>query len=161
MRYDKVLFVCRDNTNLSMMAESIFVHYYTGRQLYVASRGLVVLMPTPCNPKTEIVLNNHGIRMVSGTSKPLKEEEFTDSTIAITFSGVDKERFHGRYPYVAVQTLTEFIGETLPVPNPYGGTLEDYEQCYREMERMIRKAAKLLAETQTDEGKLDNMFERN
>lgn len=159
MKYDKVLFVCRDNTSLSLMAESIFVHIYEGRQIYVASRGLVVLMPMPCNPKTELTLSKHGVALVSKQSTPLREEEFTDATLVLTFSDVDKERFRNRYPYVEAATLTEFVGETMALLNPYGGTLADYELCYEEMEVMLKRAAEILAAQKDSADSLDNMFE--
>mgnify|MGYP003301250494 CR=1 FL=1 len=159
MKYDKVLWIGRDNTSLSMMAESIFVHIYEGRPVYVASRGLVVLMPMPCNPKVELVLQNHNVRLISTESKPLKEEEITDASLVLTLLESDKERLHVRYPYVKVFTLSEFVGETIPLRNPYGGTLEDYELCYTEMESMIRKVAAMVAESRKREDRLDNMFE--
>ena len=159
MKYDKVLWICRDNTGLSLMAESLFVHLYEGKPVYVASRGLVVLMPVPCNPKVELVLKNHNVKLISQTSKPLKEEDITDSSLVLTLLEADRERLHARYPYVAVKTLSELVGEAIPLRNPYGGTLEDYDLCFTEMEGLIRKAALLVAESLEREDRLDNMFE--
>ena len=159
MKYDKVLWICRDNTSLSMMAESLFVHIYEGKPVYVASRGLVVLMPMPCNPKVETVLKNHNVRLISQTSKPLKEGDITDSSLVLTLLDSDKERLHKRYPYVTAKTLSELVGEDIPFRNPYGGTLEDYDLCFVEMESMIRKAAALVADSLEREDRLDNMFE--
>ena len=33
MRYDRVVFVCRDNSCLSMIAENVFIHRYEGEPL--------------------------------------------------------------------------------------------------------------------------------
>ena len=38
-----------------------------------------------------------------------------------------------------VFTIKEFNGEEGEVKDPYGGTLVDYEECYNELLRLIKK----------------------
>ena len=38
-----------------------------------------------------------------------------------------------------VYTIKEFAGEIGDVVDPYGGTLMDYEECYIELRRLVKK----------------------
>ena len=45
-------------------------------------------------------------------------------------------------------TLKEYNGESGDVSDPYGGTLVDYEECYNELTRLIKKTVYKLDEEQ-------------
>ncbi len=145
MRYEKIIFVCKDNTSLSPMAESIFVSLYRGEPIYVASRGLVVLFPMPCNQKTADVLAAHDIPLIRQVSVELRESELTQSTLVIAMSDADKDRFSRRFPRVSACTLAQLAGELYEPRNPYGGDEAEYEHCFEEMHRMLQKAIARLA----------------
>ncbi|MBR5711965.1 MAG: hypothetical protein IKX54_00010 [Lachnospiraceae bacterium] len=140
MRYDRIVFVCGDNTCLSMIAENVFINRYEGAPIAVASRGIVVLFETPCNPKAEAVLTAHGIPMVRKTNMEIRNGDITDSTLVITMDERDRQRFLARFPAADARTLASLAGEGMDVRNPYGGTNADYEQCYEDIDRMIREA---------------------
>ena len=46
-RYNKILFVCEDNTATSLMAEQICKSMVTDEAVTIESRGMVVLFPEP------------------------------------------------------------------------------------------------------------------
>ena len=140
MRYERIVFVDGDNTCLSMIAENVFIQRYHGEPLYVASRGIVVLFETPCSPKAEEVLTEHGIRMVRRNSMELRSGDITDSTLVITLKESDRKRFLSRFPYATVRTLASLADEERDVRDPYGGTKADYEACYEDIVRMIDRA---------------------
>ena len=140
MRFDRIVFVCGDNTCLSMIAENVFIARYEGEPLYVSSRGIVVLFEEPCNPRAEAVLAKHGIEMVRTTSMEIRNGDITDSTIVITLKERDRMRFKTRFPYATAFTLATLAGEERDVTDPYGGTEADYEQCYEDIDRMITEA---------------------
>ena len=140
MRFDRIVFVCSDNTCLSMIAESVFISRYKGEPLYVASRGIVVLFEEPCNPKAEAVLAKHGMEMVRTTSLEIRNGDITDSTLVVTLNERDHARFCARFPYAAAYTLASLADEERDVTDPYGGSEEAYEQCFEDIDRMIGKA---------------------
>ncbi len=140
MRFDKIIFLCNDNTSLSPMAESLFADLYQGEPIHVASRGLVVLFPAPCNSKMAAILERHGLPLLREVSTELRDKEMTDHTLVIAMSESDCERFRRRFPQVPNCTLQALAGESKDVYNPYGGELEAYELCFRDMSRMMRKA---------------------
>ena len=45
-----------------------------------------------------------------------------------------------------VYTIKEFVGESGDVTDPYGGTLIDYEECYIELARLVKKTVYKLNE---------------
>ena len=45
-----------------------------------------------------------------------------------------------------VYTIKEFVGENGDVLDPYGGTLIDYEECYVELARLVKKTVYKLNE---------------
>ncbi|MBQ6661652.1 MAG: hypothetical protein IJM57_09580 [Lachnospiraceae bacterium] len=162
MRFDRIVFVCGDNTCLSMIAENVFIERYEGAQLYVASRGMVVLFEAPCNPKAEAVLQKHGIEMVRTTSMELRNGDITDRTLVITMKESDRKRFESRFPHAAVYTLGALAGENRDVKDPYGGTPEDYEECYEDIDRMIREAIPFIRRLLAAKDKIDSsqLFEQ-
>ncbi len=151
MRYEKIIFLCNDNTSLSPMAESLFVSMYEGEPVYVASRGLVVLFPTPCNSKMAAVLEEHGLPLLREVSVELRESELTENTLVIAMTGADLARLRRRFPRVATCTLAALAGEEVEVYNPYGGEQSAYELCFEEMSRMMKKAIYQLAEEQKND----------
>ena len=62
-RYNKILFVCEDNTATSLMAEQICKSMVTDEAVTIESRGMVVLFQEPINPKAQVVLINHGFSL--------------------------------------------------------------------------------------------------
>ncbi len=141
LKVERLIFVCKENTSRSIMAEFICRNMMgVEHQVEIMSRGLVVLFPEPINPKTEIVLINHGMNLQEQTAVQLKEEDFTNSTLVLTMDQKQKESIMRDFEKIShVHTLKEYVSEDGDVMNPYGGTLVDYEECYVELVRLIKK----------------------
>ncbi len=146
MTFERIIFLCRDNASLSPMAESIFISAYGGTPVYVASRGMVVLYEAPLNPKIETVLANHELRPVRQTTMEIKKEELTGVTLVVAMTSEMRSLFKKTYPNIACYSLHTLAGEEKDLKNPYGGSLMDYEECYNDIVRMIRKAIPTLEE---------------
>lgn len=140
-KVERLIFVCKENTARSIMAEFICRNMMGAeQQIEIMSRGLVVLFPEPVNPKAEIVLINHGMNLQERTAVQLKEEEFTDSTLVLTMDRKQKQMIIRDFEKTSnVYTLKEYVCEDGDVMNPYGGNLVDYEDCYVELVRLIKK----------------------
>ena len=150
MRYDRVVFVCRDNSCLSMIAENVFIHRYEGEPLYVASR------------EAEEVLAKHGIEMVRKTCLEIRSGDITDSTLVIAVREPDRQRFMARFPYMQAWTLSMLAGQIGDVHDPYGGTEADYEMCYEDIDRCIVKALPVIRAMLDDVREIDSsqLFEK-
>lgn len=138
--FDRLIFVCRENTSRSIMAETIYKSITENSNLEVISRGMVVLFPEPVNEKVITVLTNHGLSPLRQTSIQLEKEDFTKNTLVLTMTESIKNKILLSYPDLReVYTLKEFSGEIGDVLDPYGGTLLDYEDCFNELVMLIKK----------------------
>jgi protein-tyrosine phosphatase len=139
-KYKKLIFVCTGNTCRSPMAEVIFRNLDQESDILVLSRGLVVLFGEPVNPKTEVVLNKHDLEIKNHISEGLKDSDIDDRTLILTMTNAHKIRLLETYPNAKnVYTIKEYAGESGDVVDPYGGTLVDYEECYIELARLVKK----------------------
>ena len=114
--YDRIIFVCEGNHSKGPMAETIYKSLTENESIPAISRGLVVLFSEPVNEKAVSVLEN-----LTMTDKQKKQ--------AIDKYEIENDIF----------SIKEFNGEEGEVKDPYGGTLVDYEECYNELLRLIKK----------------------
>lgn len=142
-KYKKVIFVCNDNTCRGPMAEVIFKRFAAEMDMEAVSRGIVVLFPEPSNPKAEMVLRNHELLLENHTSKRIAKEDIIENTLILTMTDKEKksvlEEFEEAADAFDVFSLKEFTDEEGDVIDPYGGDLMDYENCYMDLARIIKK----------------------
>ncbi len=139
-KYNRIIFVCTGNTCRSPMAATIFKSMETSSDLEVLSRGIVVLFSEPSNPKTDTVLKSHNLDLKDHKSRGLKNSEITDTTLILTMTERQKRNVLENFSNAKdVFIITEFIGETGEVDDPYGGTLIEYEEVYSQLSLLIKK----------------------
>ena len=142
-KYKKVIFVCNDNTCRGPMAEVIFKRFAAEMDIEAVSRGIVVLFPEPSNPKAEMVLRNHELLLENHTSKRIAKEDIVENTLILTMTDKEKKSVLEEFEEVSaafdVFSVKEFTDEEGDVIDPYGGDLMDYENCYMDLARIIKK----------------------
>ncbi len=122
------------------MAEAIYKNLEKVSDMKVMSRGLVVLFSEPINPKAEIVLKKNDLELINHVSKGLKASDLDKNTIILTMTANQKKKITELFPEAEdVYTIKEYAGEIGDVVDPYGGTLMDYEECYIELGRLVKK----------------------
>ena len=137
-RYDKLIFVSNGDTCRAPMAEAVLKSKYLLEELEILSKGLVVLFPEPVNPKAEAVLAGHGLDMSSHAAEQFAQSDLQNRNLILVMTKALKQKILAEYENpVNVHLLTEYIGESGDITNPMGGTMEDYEACYQEMETLI------------------------
>ena len=139
--YHKLIFVCTGNTCRSPMAEAIYKNLEKVSEMKVISRGLVVLFSEPINPKAEIVLKKHDLELNNHVAKGLKASDIDEKTIILTMTVIQKKKIIELYPEAKnVFSIKEYAGEIGDVVDPYGATLMEYEECYIELGRLVKKS---------------------
>lgn len=129
------------------MAETIYRSLETNSDIKVISRGLVVLFSEPSNPKADTVLKSHNLQLEGHVSKGLKSTDIDENTLILTMTEKQKLSVIENFSYKEnVYTIKEFVGENGDVLDPYGGTLIDYEECYVELARLVKKTVYKLNE---------------
>ena len=136
--YRKVVFVCASDTCRAPMAEAIMKSKHVTAPVVIQSKGLVVLFPEPLNQKAEAVMISNGLKMEQHMSSPLEEEDFGDDTLIITMDEEQKQKvLMGYSKAINVYTLKSLVGGDGDIPDPYGGPLTDYGECYEELYRLV------------------------
>lgn len=139
-KFQKVIFVCTGNTCRSPMAEVLFKSLQSDNSIQVLSRGLVVLFPEPSNPKAETVLKSHNLILENHTATPLMAEDIDDHTLVLAMTQAQKNNIIKDFGHQEnVFTLKGFVGEEGDVTDPYGGDLIDYENCFAQLTRLVKK----------------------
>ena len=136
--YDRIIFVCEGNHSKGPMA--IYKSLTENESIPAISRGLVVLFSEPVNEKAVSVLENHGLTCAVEFSKELTKEDITENALILTMTDKQKKQAIDKYEIENdIFSIKEFNGEEGEVKDPYGGTLVDYEECYNELLRLIKK----------------------
>ena len=139
-KYSRIIFICRSNTSRSPMAEAIFKSMETNQDIEVLSRGSVVLFPEPVNPKVELVLKNNNLELSRESAKQLQQKDIKDNTLILTMSENLKNEVLSNFEGITdIYNLADFVGEQGDVVDPYGGTLKEYEACFTDLVRLVKK----------------------
>ncbi len=147
--YDQIIFICRDNTCRSIMAEAIMKNVQANippdERSEILSRGLVVLFPEPLNPKCLEILQQNGLVPDKQASEALKSSDIHEDHLLITMTEKEKAMVEERYqPVPNLFTLWEFVGQKGDVEIPLGGTMEDYMTLYEHIDLMVRMVVQRL-----------------
>lgn len=144
--YDKLIFISESDTATGPMAEAILQREFQLEDILITSKGLVVLFPEPVNPKAEAVLVSHGLTMKDHISEQLTEDDFDDRTLILTVDTPLKDRLLKDHENARnVFSLSAYIQADEDVPDPYGGSLADYNRCFEILNEQILRLASILS----------------
>ncbi|WP_166828552.1 arsenate reductase/protein-tyrosine-phosphatase family protein [Thalassoroseus pseudoceratinae] len=142
------LFVCTGNTCRSPMAEGIFrklaaerigcsQEELADRGILVVSAGLAAHRGSPASPESVEAVRGLGVDLVSHSSQPLTSDllDQSDHVFTMTQSHLDSILIARPDAADRVRMLTQ---DNRDVPDPIGGTQDDYIHCFQEIERQVR-----------------------
>lgn len=145
--YKNIVIVGTNNTTRSYMAEAVLRRLFEDYEIEdvrICSRGLVVLFPEPVNPKAAQAVGNAGYKMREFQAAKFLPEDLEEADLILTITQEEKDRILSDYEEELqgeekVFTLSEFAGEKVGIPNPYGKELDDYTLSFITVKRMCEK----------------------
>lgn len=144
MKYDKIIFVSKDGTFRAPIAAAV-MRKHIKHSVAINAKGLVVLFPEPINPKGVSTAVSKGYKTKESVSSMLTEEDYDIRTLILVMTDRIKQQIYDTSKTaVNVYSLKEFAGGQGDIETPFGRNMDEYEECFEQLEEWVIKAAELL-----------------
>jgi len=138
-----ILFVCSANICRSPMARALFDDQLGKRGLQTEvetrSAGIQALVGEPAAAFSQLALAEQGIDLRAHRARQLSGQDVAWADVILVMTRAIQRAVIGAFPQAEGKTylLSEVIGQTLDIEDPYGGWLEPYRQCAEELSRIL------------------------
>ena len=138
-----VLFVCTANRCRSPMAEALFKQEVVRRsqagQWQIQSAGTWTEAGVPATQFSQIVMEHRQIDLTQHRSQPVDGELLRAADVILVMTHNHRESLQAEFPEIAerVYLLSQLIDRQFDIEDPYGGSLDDYEACADDIQKIL------------------------
>ena len=138
----RILVICTANICRSPVAAALLRDRLRQRGLgdwTVGSAGTWAMVARPASRYSVDVMGRHGFNITDHRATMVEERHLRDADLALTMEDGHAEALRAEFPAQAhkVFLLTEMIGRTYNIPDPYGGPVEEYQRMYEGLVEVI------------------------
>lgn len=134
------------------MAAALLQHLWQqaapGWELVVESAGTGALPGMAASPHAVTAMRDRGLDLTNHLSRTAAGELLTGADLVLTMTERHKERLLANDPALLgrVYSLGEYAGTGEEVPDPFGGSLADYERTAQTLERMLQRVVERISQ---------------
>ena len=138
----RILIICTANICRSPVAAALLRDRLRQRGLTdweVTSAGTWAAADRPASRYSVDVMGQYGFDITRHRATMIEERHLRDADLALTMEDGHAEALRAEFPDQAVKVymLTEMIGRSYNIADPYGGPLVGYERMAAEVARVI------------------------
>jgi protein-tyrosine-phosphatase len=151
-----ILIVCTANICRSPVAAALLEDRLKERGLKdwtVRSAGTWALAPREASRYSVAVMKRVGLDITAHRSRMVDESHLEQADLVLTMEDGHAEALRAEFPRHAhkVFMITEMVGQTYSIPDPYGGPMADYERMYADLSEVIDKGLnRIIYQAQTN-----------
>jgi len=140
----KIVFICTGNTCRSPMAAALASQIFTqaGLAIEISSAGVSAWGNQPASRHAIKVMEEGGLCLAAHRAALVSEAMLDGAQLVLTMTSTHRAVLLSDYPGAKdkIFTLGEYVGKSIDIADPFGGSVEDYRACAAQIKSLLTLA---------------------